>query len=127
MNLIVQRINYDDVSTQGEMTIDGAHFCYTLEPRKDQSQGKPYCVPAGIYPVVLGWSDHFQMLVPRVGNVFNFTGVEIHPGNFPNDTHGCCLVGYDESTDFVGQSRAAFDALVNKMYSTTWDQIQYIG
>lgn len=127
MNITVQRINYDDLSTQGEMLIDGSHFAYTLEPRKDQSKGKPYCVPAGTYSLVTGWSHHFDMLVPMVSGVPNFTGVEIHPGNFPADTHGCCLVGETESTDFVGQSRVTFDALMQKLSGTSGNQITYIG
>jgi hypothetical protein len=127
MNITVQRESYDDVATQGEMLLDGAHFAYTLEPRKDQSHGKPYCVPAGTYQVVLNWSEHFQMIVPSVIGVPDFTGVEIHPGNFPSDTHGCCLVGETESQNFVGQSRVAFDDLVGRLNGTTGNTIQYIG
>lgn len=127
MNLTVQRQNYDDVSTQGEMLIDGTHFAWTLEPRKDQSQGKPFCVPAGTYQISLGWSEHFSMVVPQVVNVPDFTGVEIHPGNFPQDTHGCCLVGETESKDFVGQSRVEFDLLISKLNGTTGNTIEYVG
>lgn len=115
MNVTVQRTNYDALATQGEMLLDGVHFGFTLEPRKDQSQGKPYCVPAGTFQLVLGWSDHFEMVVPKVVNVPGFDAVEIHPGNFPKDTHACCLVGETESADFVGQSRDAFDELMQKL------------
>jgi Family of unknown function (DUF5675) len=129
MIITVQRENFDDQSTQGEMLLDGVHFAYTLEPRKDQSRGKPYCVPAGTYQVLLNWSDHFSMIVPAVMGVPDFTGVEIHPGNFPGDTHGCCLIGTVNSKDFVGQSRVAFEMLMSRMEgnkgaSTT---ITYIG
>lgn len=128
MNITVQRQTYDDVSTQGEMSVDGNHFGWTLEPRKDQSMGKPYCVDAGTYPINLGWSEHFQMIVPQVLDVEGFTGVEIHPGNFPTDTHGCCLVGFVESKDFVGQSRLAFETLMNKLQTETGPhQISYVG
>lgn len=128
MNISVQRVNYTDNSTQGDMSIDGGFFAYTLEPRKDQSKGKPYCVPAGMYPVTLSWSQHFQMIVPCVQNVPDFTGVEIHPGNFPGDTHGCCLVGEIESTDFIGASRNAFDELMEKLkYAADPITITYIG
>jgi hypothetical protein len=68
------------------------------------------------------------MIVPVVQSVPNFTGVEIHPGNFPPDTHACCLVGETEGTDFVGNSRAAFDALMQQLSSVTEPiTITYIG
>ena len=119
MNLTVKRQQGDALCTPGEMLVDGMHFGYTLEPRRDQSQGKPFCVPAGTYQLVMGWSVHFNMLVPQVIAVPDFTGVEIHPGNYARDTHGCCLVGEIQSTDFVGQSRWAFDTLVAKLLNSS--------
>ena len=128
MNLVIQRQSGDSQCTPGEMFLGGLHFCYTLEPRKDQSQGKPYCIPAGTYKLMLGWSVHFAMLVPKVQNVPGFVDIEIHPGNFPANTHGCCLVGESESADFVGQSRFAFDQLIAKMNATVSlpDSITYL-
>jgi Family of unknown function (DUF5675) len=109
------------------MLMDGIHFAWTLEPRKDQSQGKPYCVDAGTYPVLLQWSQHFQRIVPCVQNVPNFTGVEIHPGNYPSNTHACCLVGETESKDFLGQSEAAFGQLMDKLKYADAISITYIN
>lgn len=128
MEITVQRINYDDQSTQGEMLLDGKFFCYTLEPRKDRSLGKPYCVDAGSYPVEVGFSDHFKMEVLKVIGTPGFTAVEVHPGNFPSDTHACCLVGETESKDFVGQSRKAFDMLIELVKAASGPhKITYIG
>jgi hypothetical protein len=126
MELKVQRQEYDDQSTRGEMLIDSQHFAWTLEPRKDQSQGKPYAIPAGTYQVLTSWSQHFSMVIPVVVNVPGFNGVEIHPGNYPVDTHGCCLVGYTESKDFVGQSRQAFEDLMDRLNGTTENTITYV-
>jgi hypothetical protein len=128
VNITVQRQNFDAQCTQGEMLLNGTHFGWTLEPQSDPSKGKPYCVAAGTYAVLLQQSAHFNMVVPVVQNVPNFTGVEIHPGNFPPDTHACCLVGETEGTDFVGNSRAAFDALMQQLSSVTEPiTITYIG
>ena len=112
MNITVERKWFTPHSTVGEMRLDGAFFCFTLEPRADQTQGKPYCIPAGQYPVTLAMSARFQMITPHVMDVPGFSEIEIHPGNFPKDTEGCCLVGSVRDVDFVGNSRATFSKLM---------------
>lgn len=115
MNITVERMWFTANSTVGEMSLDGAFFCYTLEPRADQSQGKPYCIPAGQYAVTLQMSARFQMITPHVMDVPGFAEIEIHPGNYPKDTEGCCLVGSTRETDFVGNSRATFAQLMSQL------------
>ena len=115
MQLTVNRKWYSPSSTIGTMDINGQHFCNTLEPRSDQSQGKPYCIPAGTYDIEILPSPRFQMNTPHVMNVPGFTEIETHPGNFPKDTDGCCLVGTTVSHDFVGNSRVAFNALMQQL------------
>ncbi len=117
MDITVARKWFTSKSTIGEMSLNGSFFCYTLEPRADQSQGKPYCIPAGEYPVTLAFSSRFQMKTPHVINVPGFTDIEIHPGNCPDDTEGCCLVGAARDTDSVGNSRATFDQLMRQLRS----------
>jgi len=111
----IRRKTYTDQSTQGEMLLNGTHECFTLEPRRDQSQGKPYCVPAGIYDYSVYSSPRFGRNVIAVQAVPGFDDIEVHPGNFPRDTHGCCLVGRTEGVDFVGQSDVEFDSLMSKI------------
>lgn len=128
MKLQVQRLHYTDLSTIGEMSIDGIFECFTLEPRKDQSQGKPYAIPAGTYQIVLQLSHRFKMTTPHLLSVPGFELIEIHPGNRPEDTEGCTLVGkyYDEKLpNWISQSRDAFEALMQKL--TTAADITYIG
>lgn len=120
----VWRTTYTPLSTQGQLGVDGIHVGYTLEPRKDQSQGKPYCIPVGTYDYKVGPSAHFNRNVILVLNVPGFTNIEVHPGNFPTDTHGCCLVGKTEGKDFVGQSDDEFNDLMGKIPPV--GQIQYI-
>lgn len=107
------------------MLIDGEHFCWTLEPKKDQSEGKPYCIPAGTYTIVLQKSHRFQMVTPHLLDVPGFTNIEIHPGNYPRDTEGCTLVGLEKNADFVGQSRDAFESLMKQI--STSCEITYLG
>ncbi len=117
MNITVERKWFTPNSTGGQMSLNGVFFCYTLEPRADQSQGKPYCIPAGQYDVTLALSARFQMVTPHVMDVPGFTEIEIHPGNYPKDTEGCCLVGSIRDTDFVGNSRATFSELMSQLQS----------
>lgn len=124
MTITVQRKSYTPLSTQGEMFLDGVHECYTLEPRRDQSQGKPYCIPAGTYPWSKKISLHFGFKTIWLSNVLGFTDIEIHPGNFPLDTHGCTLVGETEGLNYVGMSDAEFAYLMAKLPDS--GQITYL-
>lgn len=125
MTLVLQRIWYTDKSTCGELLIDGQMFCYTMEPRKDQSKGKPYAIPAGTYTVVLQPSPHFQMTTPHLLNVPGFEAIEIHPGNYPEDTHGCILVGAEHQEDLITGSRDTFNKLMAQL--TTLEAIEIRG
>ena len=125
MQLTVTRVWHTDLSTCGTLDVDGVFQCYTLEPRADQSRGKPYCIPAGNYVVTLAWSNHFQCLTPHIENVPGFTEIEIHWGNFPKDTEGCTIVGQTHTPDFVGFSKKAFLALMQKLVGQKQISITY--
>lgn len=111
MNIFVRRTTKTAHSTIGELLLGGNHYCYTLEPAVQPNTVKPRAIPAGTYDVTLRHSPRFNRTMPHVENVPDFEGVLIHWGNYPKDTEGCLLVGYERMPDFVGQSRAAFDAL----------------
>lgn len=115
MHLEVKRKTFTSQSTCGELWIDDTFVCYTLEPRKEQSKGKPFCIPAGTYIITLGWSKARAMNVPHVNNVPGFSEIEIHWGNYPKDTEGCLLVGRTIMPDFVGNSKKTFDGLLTKL------------
>jgi hypothetical protein len=133
MDLLVQRKVFSDKSTIGELYIanngktflpadahrelligaeeDRKLFCHTLEPRKDQSKGKPYLTPAGTYELKIFPSKKFGRRMPHVLNVPGFEAIEIHWGNYPHDTEACTLLGvYKGLPDFIGKSRDTFDA-----------------
>ncbi len=66
--------------------------------------------PPGVYPGrirtdgKLGWRIELQ-------NVPGHAHIEIHHGNFPQNSEGCFLPGLTESSNFVGQSDAAMRAI----------------
>lgn len=116
MNLKLRRTTFTSRSTIGELSVDGAFECFTLE-----DMVRPVKVPGmtaiseGVYIVSVSFSDRFKRPLPEVHDVPNFTGVRIHPGNTDADTEGCVLVGQTEGTDFIGNSRAAFNKLFPKI------------
>ena len=102
-------------STIGELYGPNAEFfAHTLEDpcRKVKVNGKT-AIPAGEYEVIIGWSQKYQRLMPRLLSVPFFDGILIHPGNDAWDTEGCVLVGRHDPaiSDFVGQSRDTFDRI----------------
>src|SRR6267142_4724497 len=107
-------------STLGVLFIELSKFCFTLEPPKDPDpNGNGFvCVPAKTYRLRIRWSNHFNKLVPHVEDVPGRSEIEIHIGNLPRDSHGCVLVGFTQpQADYVGQSKDAFTALMDKLYS----------
>jgi hypothetical protein len=125
MKLTAQRQWFTDFSVCGTLAIDGNFECFTLEPPVHAT--KPCCIPAGTYPVELAMSPHRKYVVPWVLGVPGFIGIEIHIGNQPKDTEGCCLVGQLHNTDCLGNSAAAFHALMLKLAAADNISITYLG
>jgi len=118
--MVLLRKDFTDVSTVGELHINGSFFCYTLEDtsRRDVNgdghlakwekvQGRT-AIPSGRYEVVINYSERFNRLMPLLLDVPFFQGVRIHNGNTEKDTHGCILVGMTKGKDWIGASREAF-------------------
>lgn len=115
--LQLNRFNYDDKSTIGELLIQNQFQCNTLEDtaRRVKVAGET-AIPSGRYQVVLG-NHPAHGFCPQLLNVPFYEGILIHWGNSAIDTKGCILVGkYDPRlADWIGQSRLAFEALMNKL------------
>jgi hypothetical protein len=98
LRLFVQRIEQAGTCTRGVLLtqVDGeaspTHTCYVLEPRSVPDAPGITTIPAGTYTVTVrtdgsrGWRLELQ-------NVPNWTNVQIHLGNYPQDTRGCLLPG----------------------------------
>jgi hypothetical protein len=123
MNLELKRDTFTDKSTIGKLYVNGFDFCETLEDvdRKLEEGGTKIkdrtCIQRGTYKVVIDFSTRFQIRMPHVLNVPQFTGIRIHSGNVATDTEGCILVGQIRGVDFVGDSRLAFAALFQELDS----------
>jgi hypothetical protein len=116
-DLTVMRHTFSPLSTMGDLYFDGLRIMFTLEPAKDSGE----LIPVGTYKGTLEWSPRFKTMTPHVRDVPGYDNfgphgpIEIHWGNYPGNTEGCCLVGLTQSQDFVGESRAALARLVGKL------------
>lgn len=134
--LAIVRKFFTDKSTIGELYVGLEKVCYSLEDtvRKDgiKVYGKS-AIPAGRYEIVLNYSNRFQKFLPLLLNVENFEGVRIHPGNRPEDTEGCILVGKTHNVDqpdYIFESRAAFTDLMARIepsFKTTKVYLEITG
>ena len=115
-------------STMGELTINGAYECYTLEdPIREHKIHGSTAIPAGLYAVVLSLSKRFGRVMPEILGVPGFSGVRIHAGNRATDTEGCILVGLTHDADSIGQSVAAYARLMAKLKASDLITIQIVN
>lgn len=116
----LKRIKFGDTFTIGQLYLNDAFLCYTLEDTVREVIGEPVsswkqygvtAIPTGTYKVILSLSNRFKKILPEVLNVEGYTGVRIHAGNKPEDTEGCILVGesWDGNTGFIGNSKIALN------------------
>lgn len=109
--------------TIGSLTVDGKAECFTLEDvvREDGRIVAAWklpgvtAIPTGTYTVIVTPSIRFKRDLPLLMDVPGFQGIRIHPGNGPQDTEGCILVGLAKGPDYVSESRKAFDQLFPKI------------
>lgn len=124
MKLKLKRIEFTEKSTIGELSIDGALFCYTIEDkdRKLEIAGNQKikgltAIPRGTYEVVMTYSNRFKQYMPLILNVPFFEGIRIHTGNTSEHTEGCLIVGTQKGKDMVMNSRIAYTELLKRIKS----------
>jgi hypothetical protein len=100
MDIALERKEFFDDRTIGAVYDETGKFrWFSLEDkdRKLEEGGikipKETAIPRGRYRVTLVWSPKRNALVPLLLGVPQFTGIEIHIGNKPEDTEGCILLG----------------------------------
>jgi hypothetical protein len=120
MELILNTTKPDSIATEGELLVDGAFSCYTLElPIKDGLPGS--AIPAGRFPVVAQPSPDFEnsadpwirQYAAKMPHIIcpPRSLIMIHWGNRVTDVRGCVAVGQTQGVDFIGSSRLAFAPL----------------
>ena len=118
MKLVLKRRTFTPQSTVGDLYVEGAWQCYTLEDQVRADGVKVYgetAIPEGTYAVLLTLSQRFGKVMPLLKDVPMFEGIRIHPGNTNKDTHGCILVGAVKGYDKILNSKVAYEALYAKL------------
>ena len=102
-------------STIGDLYIDGAHECVTLELPWRQNRPQVSCIPAGTYQIGFKFSPHLGYRVPLVLGVPDRSEIEMHIANSAKDIRGCIGVGLTKGTDWINSSASAFKVLMAKL------------
>jgi hypothetical protein len=128
MEIVVNRIDYNENSTVGTIHINGEFNGFTLEDKKRPTKIKAItCIPSGRYKIVLRkkgtiharyeqkYDFHEGML--HLLDVPNFQYIYIHIGNYPKDTMGCLLVGlqYCQGQEQITHSASAYAIIYKKI------------
>ena len=81
-----------------------------LSPQERESEGL-----MGYYPVLITKSPRFGKWLPQVIGVPGYAGIRIHGGNYPKDTEGCILPGWNRHKGTVEDSQKALHIIMQWM------------
>lgn len=121
MDLKLHRIDYFADGIFGELRqLDGTKVCSTLEHSYDSGHGDGSFIPKipkGTYVCKRRHSPKFKYDLFELQHVPGHEAIEIHIGNYNDDSHGCILVGMDQvklgKFHMIQHSRAAFQKLMD--------------
>ena len=123
IHVVNQRTKYRRDRTPGEVTISGAHVCFSLEDELRELPGIPVsewkvkartAIPAGHYRAALVDSPRFGKDTLTLLDVPGFGEIRIHGGNDEDDTEGCPMMGAElDAQDKItgGKSQLGLRAL----------------
>ena len=98
-----------DKPTMGTFTYNNTTVA-SLEPSRNAVVHPTHpCIKAGVYDVIIDFSNAFNRDMPHVLNVPNRDGIRIHTGNWEKDSLGCILLGTSATCDAVEHSHDAWN------------------
>lgn len=119
MKLEAVRYFYNEHETVGELSVDGAFFCYTLEDRVRPPGEKVYgetAIPEGTYEILMApFRGDKNKIYPHLQNVQQFSGVCLHGGNTASDTIGCILIGFNKLSDVDGVAHQIYNSAIQPL------------
>lgn len=116
MKLTLVRDTFGYGGTLGVLSVDGEHFCNTLEPCLGitEKYGRGACIKPGTYSIDLHYSPKFKRYMLTLCAVPLRSGILIHSGNTAEDTQGCILVGVLHGSH-LENSRIMLNCLFSKI------------
>lgn len=129
---LIKQVNH----TEGTLFIDDL-MAHTLEPKVRQTHASYFdpeekvwgktAIPYGIYDGYIRYSEKAGRNVIQLKDVPCFTAIQIHPGNFLEDTDGCILPGltWSEKDTAVYRSNEALDKIIERVQNDEF-QIEII-
>ena len=94
LKLIRELCYCNERQTQGNLFVNNAPFCSTIEPPlRGNATHKKGAIPKGWYRVRVTYSPKFKRAMPLVYMVPGFEGIRIHAGLRVENTQGCICVG----------------------------------
>lgn len=125
MNFNLIRFAFRDGYTIGRLYREHTYLCDTLEPRSAHISSQAtaaaiqrckdtgvIAIPTGRYAIRVRLSHKFGRYLPELQNVTGFSGILIHAGNYPADTRGCILPGWNRRAGMVCGSRSAMEQIL---------------
>lgn len=103
LDLVLYRGQKTNTYTEGELYVNGAFFCYTIEDKVRAKAGmwnkllKVYAetaIPYGTYPVLVTWSNRFKRMLTGIFAVPDFDGIRMHNGTSAKSSAGCVILSY---------------------------------
>lgn len=126
MEILLRRIAFKEDYTIGRLYVNHKLLCDSLEPLSAHFSNRDneeliikrkhdgiIAIPTGTYKVQMSISSKFHRLMPYIIGVKGFDGIMIHPGNYPKDTLGCILPGWNRRKGMVCGSRSAFAEILD--------------
>jgi hypothetical protein len=110
VKLLVARKPTVGETTFGQLFVDGAFECYTLEDAIREIPGEPVdlwkikdrtAIPSGMYRLTLADSPHFGPDTLTINDVPGFDLIRIHSGLDAGSTEGCVIVGDHIDTEHL--------------------------
>lgn len=114
--LHIKRITETEVCTIGRASFEDLDF-HTLEPPWKDNKKNVSRIRPGVYAAYKYYSPRFKRFVVMLEDKYNRTNIELHAGNYPDQTAGCILVGLGKSENgrAVWRSNECLNKIITKM------------
>lgn len=119
MNILVVRNRFTLLSSLGNISISNDNYRAFSVEDVARAEGvkipKETAIQAGVYPVIMDWSNRHQSIQPHILNVPMFEGIRFDVANYARQLEGCIGVGFGRGQDAVWNSAKAHAVLCEKI------------